>query len=182
ERIAASAERMGRLLSEILELSRIGRQVNPAEEVSLNVLAAEAIESLRGSITKSGAEVDVRPGLPEVFGDRRRLGEVFQNLLENAVKYRGDQRRPRIEIGGEERGGEVLCYVRDNGLGIEPEYHEGVFRLFNQLDPSCEGSGVGLALVKRIVDVHGGKVWVESAGRGHGATFWFTLKGSPRPA
>lgn len=181
ERIDVAAERMGRLLSEILELSRIGRQVNPAEVVSLNSLAAEAIESLRGSITKSGAEVHVQPGLPEVFGDRRRLGEVFQNLLENAVKYRGDQPRPRIEIGGEERGGEVLCYVRDNGLGVEPEYHERIFRLFNQLDPSCEGSGVGLALVKRIVDVHGGKVWVESEGRGRGATFWFTLKSPPRP-
>ena len=104
-----------------------------------------------------------------------RLLEVFQNLVDNAVTFMDTQSEPRIEIGAWRNGSEVRCFVRDNGLGIEPRYHEKVFGLFERLNASVEGTGIGLALVKRIVEVHGGKIWVESAGLGHGSTFWFTL-------
>jgi len=88
----------------------------------------------------------------------------------------GHQAAPRIEVGARKNGvDEVCCWVRDNGIGIDPAYHERVFRLFEQLDPSMEGTGIGLALVKRILEVHGGRIWVESEGVGHGATFCFNL-------
>ena len=101
--------------------------------------------------------------------------EVLQNLLDNAAKFMGDQSNPCIEIGqvGEEDG-KPIFFVRDNGIGIAPEHHERVFGLFNQLDPKMEGTGVGLALVKRIVKFHGGRVWVESEA-GMGSTFYLTL-------
>jgi len=116
----------------------------------------------------------------DVYGDRQRLVEVLQNLLDNAVKFMGDQSDPRIEIGARSaRGedaehGEPVFYVKDNGIGIAPEHYDRVFGLFNQLDPKIEGTGVGLALVKRIVEFHGGRIWVESEA-GKGATFCFTL-------
>ncbi len=119
--------------------------------------------------------MQVANGLPVVFGDRQRLLEVVQNLLDNAVKYMGGQSRPRVEIGARCHDHETVCYVRDNGIGIEPDYHQKIFGLFNQLDPEIDGVGVGLALVKRIVEVHGGRVWVESEGRGQGASFCFTM-------
>ncbi|HWQ09306.1 MAG TPA: ATP-binding protein, partial [Holophaga sp.] len=91
------------------------------------------------------------------------------------VKFMGDQARPRIEIGAEASGEEVRFYVRDNGGGIDPRYIQKVFGLFEKLDPGSEGTGIGLAIVKRIVEVHGGRIWVESGGKGLGCTFWFTL-------
>ena len=182
--ISQAVDKMQRLLDELLELSRIGRQVNPPEEVAFGELVAEARELVAGEIRERGVEVTVAPGLPVVVGDRARLLEVVQNLLQNAVKYMGDQPSPRIEFGvrpelGEGRG-EVL-YVADNGMGIEPQYHDKVFGLFERLDAESEGSGVGLALAKRIVEVHGGKIWVESQGRGRGSTFCFTLPGGNAP-
>ncbi len=174
-RISNAADKMDQLLRELLELSRIGRFVNPLEDVSLEELANEARELVGGQAKKHGVQVEVSPGLPVVFGDRLRLLEVLQNLTDNAVKYMGDQPQPRVEIGSRRDGHETICYVRDNGIGIEPRYHERIFGLFDQLDQKVEGSGVGLALVKRIVDVHGGRIWIESEGAGHGSTFCFTI-------
>ena len=149
--------------------------VNPPEEVALEELSHKAIELTHGQIARRGVQVEVLPGLPVVYGDRVRLLEVLQNLIDNAVKYMGDQPAPRIEIGSRPDGDETVCYVRDNGIGIGPSYAEKVFGLFEQLDPEAEGSGVGLAVVKRIIDVHGGRIWVESEGPGRGSTFCFTL-------
>ena len=88
------------------------------------------------------------------------------------------QPAPRVEVGARPDNGSVVCWVKDNGMGIDPRYHEKVFGLFEQLDPSQEGSGIGLALVRRIVELHGGKIWVESAGAGQASTFYFTLPSS----
>ena len=119
----------------------------------------------------------IAPDLPPVTGDRLRLVEVYQNLIENAVKYMGDQPAPRVEVGTrhDAETGETVFYVADNGMGIDPRYQRKVFGLFERLDAGTEGTGVGLALVTRIVEVHGGRVWVESEGRGKGSTFCFTL-------
>jgi signal transduction histidine kinase len=110
-----------------------------------------------------------------VRGDRARLLEVLQNLVDNAAKFMGDQERPRIEIGVRQEAGESVIFVRDNGQGIEERFKERVFGLFEKLDPASEGSGVGLALVKRIVEFHGGRVWLESDGAGQGTTVCLTL-------
>jgi len=179
-RIAGAAEKMAILLDELLELSRIGRLVNPPEPVALGELVHEAMQLVWGEIELRGVRVDVASDLPILFGDRARLLEVVQNLISNAVKYTGDQRAPRVEIGVREDDGETVCYVRDNGIGIAPVFHEKVFGLFEQLDPETEGTGIGLALAKRIVEVHGGRIWVESDGTGNGSTFCFTLPPAPQ--
>ncbi|MDP6042788.1 MAG: ATP-binding protein, partial [Candidatus Latescibacteria bacterium] len=155
--------------------ARIGRLMNPTVEIPLNDLVQEAIDLVKGQIKERGVRIDVAPKLPIVFGDRIRLLEVFQNLIDNAIKYMGDQLEPNIEVGARQDGGETIYYVKDNGIGIDPKYHEKVFGLFDQLDQSIEGSGIGLALVQRIVELHGGRIWVESEGMGKGSTFCFTL-------
>jgi len=173
-RIVAAADKMHRLLDDLLELSRIGRVVHPPEDVPLAALVREALELLKGGIEARGVAVEVAPDLPLVKADRRRLLEVLQNLLENAVKFSAAE-RPKIEVGWRQDGLERVYFVRDNGRGIEPRFLERVFGLFEKLDPGGEGTGVGLALVRRIVEAHGGRVWAESEGLGRGATFCFTL-------
>jgi PAS domain S-box-containing protein len=173
--IQAATTTMQRLLNELLELSRIGRVANPLTEVSLSELSQEAVTLVAGQITARGVQVHVAPDLPVVVGDRPRLLEVLQNLLDNAVKFMGSQPQPCINIGVRRVGEETVCYVRDNGVGIEPRYHEKVFGLFERLDVSSDGTGIGLTLVKRIIEVHGGRIWVESAGQGYGSAFCFTL-------
>jgi PAS domain S-box-containing protein len=174
-RIANAADKMEQLLDELLELSRIGRLVNPPERVSFGDLAREAVSMIAGRLAKRGVRVDIALDLPLVYGDRHRLGEVLENLVDNAVKFMGEQPDPRVEIGVRHEGDQAVFYVRDNGVGIDPRYHDRVFGLFEKLDTKSEGSGIGLAIVKRIVEVHGGRIWVESEGPGRGSLFCFTL-------
>ncbi len=117
-----------------------------------------------GRLEPTGVKVEIAPDLPVVYGDHSRLREVLENLIDNAVKFVGDQPIPRVEIGAREDGDEKVFYVRDNGIGIDPRYHEKIFDLFDKLDQDTEGTGVGLAIVKRIVEVHGGRIWVDSGG------------------
>jgi signal transduction histidine kinase len=149
--------------------------MNAAEDLSFRQLALEAIELVAGRVAQRGVCVAVAPELPMVRGDRARLMEVIQNLVDNACKFMGDQPQPRIEIGVCAGGDDHIFFVRDNGIGIDPVYHQKIFGLFDKLDPQSEGTGVGLTLVKRIVEVHGGRIWVESEGLGRGTTFCFTL-------
>ncbi len=180
ERIRNAATKMRQLLDELLELSRIGRMDGEPEAVDLGELAFEAIELVSGRIAERGVEVHISSALPVVTGDRRRLMQLLQNLIDNAVKFMGSQSEPRIEIDivhdGERSAHETICFVQDNGSGIAPEYQDQVFGLFNKLDAQAEGAGMGLALVKRIVEVHGGRIWLESEGEGKGCTFFFTLQ------
>lgn len=174
-RISNAADKMQRLLNELLELSRIGRLTNPVKAVSLSQLAREAVELVAGSLVQRGVEVDIAPDLPLVYGDHPRLREALQNLVDNAVKYMGNQPQPRVEIGGRLDGSQTVIYVRDNGIGIDPANHDKVFDLFTKLDQKSEGTGLGLAIVKRIVEAHGGRIWVESNSMGQGSTFCLTL-------
>ena len=174
-RIDEAVDKMHRLLSELLELSRIGRMMNAPETIPFQDLVQAALDNIHGRLAAHNITLQPQPNLPAVHGDRQRLTEVLQNLLENAAKYMGEQVDPRIEIGQQgEENNKPIFYVRDNGIGIAPEYHERIFGLFNKLDPRSEGTGIGLALVKRIVEVHGGRVWLESE-PGKGSTFYFTL-------
>jgi PAS domain S-box-containing protein len=178
QRIGDAADKMQRLLNDLLELSRIGRSVNTTARIDLNSMIAEVLELLHGRITGSVVpiRVSVEENLPQVYGDAPRLLEVWQNLIDNAAKFMGDQPNPLIEIGqaGNSKDGSLVFFVRDNGVGIDPKFSERIFGLFDKLDSRTEGTGIGLALVKRIIEFHGGKIWVESDLR-KGATFYFTL-------
>lgn len=175
QRITDATDKMQRLLNELLELSRVGRLKNETTCFPFGDLAQEAIELVQGRIMARGIRVSMDPNLPMICGDRPRLTEVLQNLLDNAAKFMGDQKKPCIEIGCEgEEDSKPILYVRDNGMGIASEHFERVFGLFNKLDPKTDGTGVGLALVKRIIEVHGGRIWVKSEA-GKGSTFFFTL-------
>jgi signal transduction histidine kinase len=173
-RIGSATEKMQSLLTDLLQLSRVGRIVNPVEEVPFGELAREAVELLQGQLSAPGVSIEIEKDLPVLKVDRRRLLEVLQNLLENASKFVAPGRTPVIQIGLR-RGAEPAFFVRDNGQGIEAAFHERIFNIFEKLDPKAEGTGVGLALAKRIVEAHGGRLWVESEGADRGATFLFTL-------
>ncbi len=177
QRINDAVTKMQRLLNELLELSRIGRLTNKPEVVPFKEIVDEALSLVEGELKQNQVQVKVDAELPSIFGDRPRLVQVLQNLIENAAKFKGSQAAPMIEIGVQNDDGEHIFFVRDNGLGIEPVYHERIFGLFNKLDASSEGTGIGLALVKRIIEYHGGRIWVESEGTGKGASFFFTLPG-----
>lgn len=175
QRIAVAADKMDALLSELLELSRIGRIVNLPEEVDTVQLIRDAMDSVDAQLRSKNVTVRIAPGLPKLYGDRIRLREVFENLIGNAAKYTGDQSDPVIEIGIRDEEGEQVFFVKDNGLGIEPQYHSRVFNLFEKLNPAVDGTGIGLTIVKRIVEVHGGRIWIESEGAGRGSAFCFTV-------
>lgn len=179
QRIANAVDSMNSQLKDLLELSRIGRLMNPPEDVPFDEIAQEVLEILHGGLEARGVTVTLSPNLPTVHGDRQRLNEVLQNLVDNAVKFMGDQPDPHIEIGQEgEEDGKLIFFVRDNGIGIPSKYYERIFGLFERLDAQYEGTGIGLALVKRIVEYHGGRIWVESE-VGTGSVFYFSLPLKP---
>lgn len=175
-RISNAVDKMQSLLNELLELSRIGRIINPPEDVSFGEIIRETADLLSGPLEAGNIRLNIMRDFPIVCVDRLRVAEVMQNLISNAIKFMGDQPRPTIEIGtqGMDADGRPIFYVRDNGIGIDPNYHEQIFGLFNRLDPNTEGSGIGLTLVKRIIENHRGRIWIDSE-LGNGATFLFTL-------
>ncbi|MBC7878540.1 MAG: PAS domain S-box protein [Anaerolineales bacterium] len=174
KRIKEAIQKMEQLLNELLELSRIGRMVNDPENVPFNEIAEEAVRSVEGQLNKNQTKVQIEADLPVVCVDRIRIVEAVQNMVDNASKFMGGQTNPEIKIGATHQNGEQVFFVKDNGVGIEPIYHERIFGLFNKLDAKTEGTGIGLALVKRIIEFHGGRIWVESE-LGNGAAFYFTL-------
>ncbi len=174
-RISSAADQMSKLLEGLLEISRIGRKMNPSQDISLFELTNEILGLFTISIEDKNIQVNVSPDLPVVYGDHQRFFEIMQNLIGNSIKYMGNQPKPQIEIGVYNKSDETIIYVKDNGIGIDPKYHERVFGLFNQLHRHHDGTGIGLAIVKRIVEFYGGRIWIESEGEGKGTTFCFTL-------
>lgn len=173
--IRSAAEKMAARLDGLLELSRVGHQVNKEEKVLLQDIVNEVLVLVAGQITSRKVEVISTQEPLLLYGDKGQFVEVFQNLVDNAVKFLGDQPSPRIEIGAVRVNGDWELFVRDNGSGIDPNHLGKIFGLFHKLEPKSAGSGLGLALVKRIIEVHGGHIQVESEGLGHGVTFRFTL-------
>jgi len=174
ERIQANVAHMDALIMHLLDLSRIGRVVGPIEEIDVVTLLREIQEELAVELEEAGAELVVQEPLPIVRADRSRMHQVFANLIDNAVKFRSEERPLRIEVGCQKERGFYRFHVADNGIGIAPQYHQQIFAPFRQLDPEAQGVGMGLALVKKIVEHHSGRVWVESE-EGEGATLYFTL-------
>jgi hypothetical protein len=164
------------MIDDLLKLSRIGTVAIDLQPVGLRQVAEEFVRKHAPELEDKGTAVslELSEDQPTVLADRNRLVEVLDNLMVNALKYACDGPEPRITIGSETVGREVRLFVKDNGPGIGEEHHEKIFGLFQRLDENKEGTGVGLAIVKRIMEVHGGRVWVESA-IGEGATFWLAF-------
>ncbi|MEN9564083.1 MAG: hypothetical protein RIR73_2327 [Chloroflexota bacterium] len=178
ERVIRSTETMQTLLQDLLELSRVGKTINPTENLSFGELAEETIDLIMSPGQQKKIPVELQYPFPNVRADKTRMIGVLQNLIANAIKFMGKQESPSITIGTfgqDEKNGFPIFFVSDNGIGIDPQYHELVFGLFNRLDSSSAGTGIGLALVKRIIEMHGGRVWVESEGKNRGSTFYFSL-------
>jgi PAS domain S-box-containing protein len=175
QRIESAVGKMQSLLNDLLELSRIGRLVNTPMEVSFSEIVKDALEILHGQIEASNVFIEHKNDNSIVKCDRVRIAEVVQNLIDNAIKFMGDQPQPHITIGTikDEENGNTF-FVRDNGIGIDKQYHERIFTLFNKLQPETEGTGIGLTLIKRIIEIHNGRIWLESE-LGKGTTFYFTL-------
>ena len=173
QRIAQASQTLGLQLETILRIAQLKRSEPSHQNIPLDALASEAIENVLGSRNSEGAEV-MGP-LPSVYGDRQLLLQTWMLLIDNAEKFDPESNGAlRIVVGGEVVDDWVHCFVRDHGLGIDPAYHERVFRLFEQLDPTSPGVGAGLSIARRILEIHGGRIWIESQ-KGEGCTVRFTL-------
>ncbi len=172
ERISANVDKIDSFLNDLLQLSRIGRKEPPKELVDLEDVVNEVGEDLRTDLEEKGISLEVGGELPSFYFERKRIYQVFSNFISNACKYIGTPENPKIEIDGEDKGDSWLVWVEDNGIGIEDDQQENIFEVFqreNRVDE--EGTGVGLAITKRIVEEHDGEVWVESE-VGEGSTFY----------
>jgi len=173
--IHGAADRMKLMLDELLEMSRIGQVDTQPVTVSLRELILEVLETMAGVTSKRKVDIHLPDTDLLVFGDPMRLGQIWQNLLENAIKYSQERSIARIELGWRQECGETVFWVRDSGIGIASQYQAKVFGIFEKLDPASTGVGLGLSTVKRIVEKYGGRIWVESEGEGQGSCFYFTL-------
>jgi PAS domain S-box-containing protein len=174
------ATRMQTLINDLLSYSRIGSREEPFLRTDLTAVIQSVLANLNVAVRESGAAITHDP-LPAVLADPTQMTQLFQNLIANAIKFRGE-RNPRIHVGVSHAGTEWLFSVRDNGIGIEPQYFDRIFRVFQRLHSRGEypGTGIGLAVCKKVVERHGGRIWAEST-PGVGSTFHFTLP-APRPA
>jgi signal transduction histidine kinase len=173
--IVEAAEKMQFLIDRILDLSRVGTATIELVSHDATELIQGAMKALVDSIETSGATIQVAEPLPRAIGDRKQLTTVFQHLIDNACKYVRAGVPPQIEVGARREVGRVVWYVSDQGAGIDAENLTSIFEIFQRFEPAVPGAGVGLALTKRIVELHGGRIWVESPGLGKGATVNFTL-------
>jgi len=164
---------MQNLINDLLAYSRINSRAKPFQPVNFETAFQMAVNNLEVAVQESSARITRGP-LPVIMADEGQIVQVFQNLLSNAVKFHGDQ-PPRIHVSAVQTGTEWTFSVADNGIGIEPQYFERIFQIFQRLHgQEFPGTGAGLSIVKRILERHGGRIWVESQ-PGKGSTFYFTL-------
>jgi light-regulated signal transduction histidine kinase (bacteriophytochrome) len=188
--LIGASRRLGQLIDDLLDLSRAGRILNTLQTFDLN----ETLDMVRGDlanlIQRKNAQVRVAAPLPRVVGDPQRVAQLLNNLVGNGLKY-NQAAVPEVLLGASpattgngDAGSQVVVFVRDNGIGIDPKYHEQIFGIFRRLHlpEEYEGTGAGLAICKKIVEAHGGRIWVESQ-PGQGSTFFFTMRNAaPREA
>ena len=177
--IDQAADHLAHLLDSLPRVLSADHHKKTPRQLAMTDLVRRAADLLSGQFAARGVELDVAPDLPTVFGDRSQLASVVQNLLENAAKFMGEQRRPEITVGRQRDPEGDITFVRDNGIGIDPAAHQRIFELFHRLQPDIEGTGVGLTLAKKIVDLHEGELWLESEGLGRGTTFFLRLPNGP---
>jgi light-regulated signal transduction histidine kinase (bacteriophytochrome) len=165
---------MQRLLNDLLVYSRVTTQAQPLERTDVESVLVQALENLQLAIEEAGATI-THDALPTVEADETQLIQLFQNLIGNALKFRGDQ-LPHVHVAATPQDGRWTFSVRDNGIGIAPDQQERIFEIFQRAHDRSKyaGTGIGLAICKRIVERHGGRIWVESQPE-TGATFYFSL-------
>lgn len=173
-RLERANQRMSQLINDLLQLSRIGRISAEYDKVDTGELVKLICDTLQTQIQKKIVTVSIQESMPIIFADRKRLYQVFENLIINALKYGCDVEAPKIDIGATENQDEYCFFVKDYGQGVPEEYHQKIFGLFQRLDSDNRGTGVGLAIVSRIMETHGGRVWVESK-ENNGACFWLSF-------
>jgi light-regulated signal transduction histidine kinase (bacteriophytochrome) len=168
------ASRMQNLINDLLEYSRITRSVREPKTTNCEFILNQTLSNLKLMIKDSRVAISHDP-LPELITDSTQLAQVFQNLIVNGIKFRNEE-APKIHIAAEKKANEWVFSVRDNGIGIDSQYSEKIFEIFKRLNTreKYSGTGIGLAICKRIVEGHGGRIWVESE-LGKGSTFYFTL-------
>ncbi len=178
--IVDGGTRLQSMINDLLMYSRVGTRGKPFELTDCEMIFDQAVANLKAAIEESGAVVTHDP-LPTLMADSSQMVQVFQNLISNAIKFRSKE-TPRIHISTEQKGNDWVFSVRDNGIGIAPEFFETIFMIFQRLHSEYPGTGMGLAICKKIVERHGGRIWVESE-VGKGSTFYFTIpiKRSERP-
>ena len=174
DRINRATEHMGQLIEDLLQFSRIGRVKNTVERIDMDQLVAEVVDRFRPQLEERPIRISVEPDLPPMQADREAVFRVFDNLISNAFKYGQGTADTKIQIGSTTVGDEIRFFVKDNGPGIAAEYQKQIFGLFQRLDTTREGTGIGLAVVAKTMQVHQGRAWVESA-PGQGATFWLAF-------
>jgi len=178
-RISVAVDTLAALLSDLLKLSRAGQSTYHPAPVAVRTVIDEAAGLLAPTLEEQRVRLDIAPDLPVITADRDRMREVFFNLIENAIKFHGTGNDPVISIGMTQETEGPVFFVRDNGPGIDRQYLERIFNLFEKLDADTPGTGIGLSIARRIIEVHGGKIWAESEGEGKGTTFRFTLPAQP---
>jgi light-regulated signal transduction histidine kinase (bacteriophytochrome) len=171
---------MKQLITDLLEYSRIGAVEERFESVDMNAVVSRTLEILQGPIASTGATFQVKT-LPSITGVKTQLGQVVQNLIANALKYRRDV-QPKITIEANEESSCWTFSITDNGIGIDPRFFDKIFVIFQRLNNETQykGTGIGLAICKKIVEGHGGRIWVESK-LGVGSTFHFTISKRSSP-
>lgn len=176
---AEGSRRMQKMINDLLAYSRVGTRGKKFEMIDLETALSQATENLQLAIKEKRAVITHDP-LPLVFGDSGQLAQVFQNLIDNAIKFSGEE-SPRVHISASLKGRDCVCSVSDNGIGIDPEYMDRLFLLFQRLHTRKQypGTGLGLAICKRIVERHGGRIWVESKPK-KGSVFYFTMPTTKR--
>jgi two-component system sensor kinase FixL len=179
QRLEKAHRRMQELINDLLQVSRIGRMELHYEKVALKDVLEEVRENAAERIQATKATLKLAPDLPVITADRKRLAQALENLIGNAIKYTSDATHPLVQVLWSDAGSEIHVCVKDNGPGIDPQYHAKIFGLFQRLDSSKEGTGVGLTIVSRIMQLHGGRVWVHSA-LGQGAEFWLAFPKVPQ--
>jgi signal transduction histidine kinase len=175
QHIVLATDQMDRSLDGLLKITRISLVVNTPQRFALSELCEEVKNMLQEAVTRNDIEIEIASDMPEVFVDKTQISDAMRNILENAIKFCREDVKPKISVSAENQDNRVQCRVKDNGIGIDPRYLDRIFGLFEQLNQSIDGTGVGLALVKRIIESHGGEVWAESDGIDAGTSIYFTL-------
>jgi signal transduction histidine kinase len=178
KKILASAVKMNHLIDEVLKYSQLGREYVNYSIIKMEPLLAELQAELPVGLKVANLDFNIS-GTPNVYGDPTMILQVFTNLLSNAIKYSSKTEKPEVSVSGNDDGAEIIYTIVDNGIGIDPSAHSKIFELFSRLHPvsEFEGTGVGLAIVKRMVEKHKGRIWLESE-PGKGTTFYVAF---PKP-